>query len=48
MPSETVYFKEEQYSFLEDMVESEPGVNNLSQAVQYCVNHTDQIEVLEE
>jgi len=44
MPSETIYLREEQYDFLKGMIEGSIGVNNMSQAVQYCVNVQEQRE----
>ena len=38
MPSETVYLKDRQIEILKEMVEQSDELENISQAVQYCVN----------
>jgi len=48
MPSETVYFKDEQYAFLEGMVDESGGIKNMSQSVQYCIRQQMEREKVEE
>ena len=38
MPSQTYYLKHEHMAFLDDLCDSTEGVNNPSQAIQYCIN----------
>lgn len=43
MPTEPIYFKTEQHSYLNQLVEEESnGIQNVSQAAQYCVNQQRQ------
>jgi len=46
MPSETTYFKDGHIEFLDELVAGDSGIDNRSQAVQYCINQQRQREEL--
>jgi hypothetical protein len=48
MPTRTVYIDDEKDRYIDELVASEPGIENRSQAVQYCINQQRQREALEE
>ena len=48
MPSETMYLRDKHLAFLDALVADAPGVENRSQAVQYCINATKQAKAVEE
>ena len=48
MPSETEYLKDRQIEILKEMVEQSDEFENISQAVQYCVNAQGQRDMIGE
>ena len=42
MVSETIYLKDKHADYLQGMIAETDGIENISQAVQYCVNQQAQ------